>query len=184
MRFEYVTAVIAMVPGLLVPLIAWFLSQRGISRRAKKFESLLTRMELVEKLRQIQGQTSDSKSKLVGILDMEVDDILNDLESSREIQVPLTTTPPQKVTGWRRFLLLYEQVSLKGKAYKWLFYFFSLFVVVGSFGIVSEGYTVQDSIWGLLGLAIYLAIGLAFRVAAVRDYERIMKKAKATVTSS
>ncbi len=186
MNTELIIPIIAMVPALLAPLIAWFLSQRGVSRRAKELESLLTRIELVEKLRQIQEQTSDSKARLVGILDTEVGDILDDLESLREIQAPLITKPYQKMAGLRRFLLLYKQASRKGKVYRGVFYACFFIAVSGGVVGVAEGMsrgTGGDWIFGLVGAAFYLAIGLAFRAAAVRDYEKKTKKTKVATSS-
>ena len=188
MALEYITPIIAIVPGLLAPAIAWFLSQHGESTRAKKFESLLTRLELVEKLRQVSEQGTDSKDRLVKSLDKEIGDILGDLESLREIRAPLKTTPARKVARWRQYLLAYEQASRKGKFYKGLFYVFVFIAGFGGWGFVLERISQpmdlerisqpMDEVWvfGLIGVVFYLAVGLGFRSAAVRDYERTMKK--------
>ena len=77
---EYIKTIILVLPALLAPVIAWFLSQQGVSRRAKEVESLLSRMELVEKLRHVQEQSPNSSARFGDALDKEVNDILDDLE--------------------------------------------------------------------------------------------------------
>ena len=179
MEPNYIIAIIATVPVLLVPVIAWILSQRGVSRRAKEIQSLLTRMELVEKLRQVKEQTSVSKDRLVGILDKEISHILDDVESIREIQAPWTRTRPDNVARWRKFLLLYKQTSLNGNIYKGLFYGFVFFAVFGVLSIVVR--RIFQATWDEMFIpavftVFYLIVGLCFRAAAAKEYARIMGK--------
>jgi len=187
METEFGIAIIAMLPGLLAPLIAWFLSQRGMSRRAKVLESLLTRMELVEKLRQFQKHPSDGKTRLVESLDNEVHDILDDLDSLRETQAPLATSPRQQMADWKQLFLLYKQASLKGRVYKVLFYVSSVITIFGTAvfiprSLIDQGMTPSFWVSLLITVAFYLVIALVFRAAAIRDYDRMTMRSMAART--
>ncbi|MCK4792164.1 MAG: hypothetical protein KAV87_51015 [Desulfobacteraceae bacterium] len=56
-----IPALCGLLVKLLVPVIDWVLSHRGVSRkRTKRINALLNRIGLVEKLRSIQESNSDS----------------------------------------------------------------------------------------------------------------------------
>lgn len=148
-------------------------------------------MELVDKLRQAQKQISDPKTRLVEILDREVRDILDDLESTQEKLVPVSTIPIYEIARWKQFLLLYKQASLKGKIYKVGFYGILFFVVNGVIRMIGHLRILVDEPQfssetfqiNLLGIVVFGGIGLAYRAAAVREYRRFMKKAEAAANS-
>lgn len=81
----------------------------------------------------------------------------------------------ERLPWWRSWLLAYKQASIKGAIYKVLFYFFLTFSVLGGIGELADG---SGSYSGnlLLGLGIFVAIALAFRAAAMRDYRERLKR--------
>lgn len=166
---------------LVVPLIAWFLDQRGVARRTKEFDTLLKRTELVEKLQALKKENGTKNADIDITLEDELCDILSDLDSLREIERPPHIKPIEERTWFRQALLLYKQSSIKGALYKSFFYIFSFLGIFGSFSAVflAPELTAQrpsDFIAILIGMAFYLGIGLLFRAAAIRDYKRRLDK--------
>ena len=168
----------AVLPALLTaglaPLIGWLLSQRGIGRRTKEIENLLKRIELVERLQSLQKNEGLIKSSFSENLDVIVADIVKDLAEFREKEQPIQVTALQAQPWWQRFLLLYEQASLKGKVFKVLFYMFlfiAVFMVVMPL-VPDQSPAFSDSIIGYFSGAFYMFLSLYFRAAAARDYRK------------
>lgn len=82
----------------------------------------------------------------------------------------------ESLPQWRSWLLAYKQASIKGAVYKAIFYFLLSFSVLGIIGKFTDGSGSGDIGSFLLGLGIFVAIALAFRAAAVRDYRKRLKK--------
>jgi hypothetical protein len=174
---------IFILPALIAPLLAWLSSLRATSRRSSELDFLLRRIELVERVQKVQSGTEATNQS---VLDAELRDILADLT---DLRVGAGTPHPSGAASnpqspWRRWFLAYKQSSRKGSAYKALFYVFIAFVALGGIGMYSSGLdkgpsapSASDQIlYGVLGVAVYLVIGLAFRYAAVREYHRNAQK--------
>ncbi|UCH63543.1 MAG: hypothetical protein JSU77_03610 [Fidelibacterota bacterium] len=192
----------AMVPAISAPFIAWFLSQRGVSRQSKEFEWLLNRTELVERLRAfIEHRDEVGKKNVIEALNAEVDDILGDLsalrESERERERLARIATTERIPRWRHFLLLYEQASLSASIYRVLFYLFLIWTMLIGAVMIDELVTIWDSralltpdpsfsfdfnnriLTMIIMMGVNLTIGLLFRVAAVRTHKKKLKKSLA-----
>jgi len=179
----WMRTLLIMVPAVITPLVAWLTSLRATSRRSSKLDFLLRRIELVERVQKAQWEAGAANRSA---LDAELQDILADLT---DLRVGTTRPHPSEAianphSGWRNWFLAYKQPSRKGTAYKGLFYGFLAFVTLGAIGLLSSGLdtgptapSARDQIvFGVVGVAVYLAIGLAFRYAAVREYHRSQKR--------
>ena len=172
---------IAGLPAVLAPSIAWLLSQIGVGRRTKDIEHLQKRIELVERLRPLQENNELKKRQFNEKLDAVVMDIVEDLAAFRETEQPVHAAAIQAQSRWRRFFLLYEQASIKGRIYRVLFYMFLFFAVAmpvlystmgSSVGVKQGGVGV-----GLFSGVFYMVLCLLFRSAAVSNYRKMQKKA-------
>lgn len=178
----WVQVLIAAGVPLLVPMVAWFLDQRGVARRTVEFDALLKRAELVHKLQTLNGTPNRTDTADRTSLDNEVEDILRDLEALREAETTAQLDDAVKQSRWRRAFLFYKQASLKGAIYRAFFYIFSVFTVAIVFGTLLESSVsgnVEEVFIILLGAAFYLGIALLFRWGAVRDYDRKLVKHRA-----
>jgi hypothetical protein len=177
----WMKSVIVLVPAVTAPLVAWLTSLRTTSRRSSELDFLLRRIDLVERVQKVQGQ-SDATNRLV--LDAELQDIFADLTLLR-VGVHPSGTIPSPHSGWRGWFLAYKQSSRKGAVYKALFYLFVAIGIIGGIGLLippvwdtdpSAPSHFEQGVIGFLGVAVYLFIGLAFRYAAVRDYHKTAQK--------
>lgn len=138
----WLQALLVMIPAILAPFIAWFLSQRGVGRQSREFEWLLRRTELVERLRKLLGSRDTANVRYEAALNAEVDDIIGDLsalrEPEREEERLARTIELKRLPRWRSFLLLYKQASLIASIYRGLFYFF-IFL-----GVASSSYQINE----------------------------------------
>ena len=179
----WMKTIFIMLPAVIAPLLAWLASLRATSRRSSELDFLLRRIELVERVQKVQGGTEVANRPA---LDAELRDIVSDLTDLRVGVLTLhpSATLPSPQSAWRRWFLVYKQSSRKGSAYKALFYIFIAFVALGAAGMVSSGLDRSPSapsareqiVYGVLGVAVYLLIGLAFRHAAIREYHRSTQK--------
>lgn len=172
---------LAAATPLLVPLVAWFLEQRGVARRTKEFEALLKRTELVDKLQSLyktQSQTDNGGQKA---LDAEVQDILGDLAALRQFEQSVHLEAVDRPL-LRRTLLLYKQASIKRTIYQVLFYIFgilAIFAGIGAYLTPPEEQPVSDILFIIFAVLFYLGIAFLFRWAAVRDYRKKLERLKA-----
>ena len=181
----WMRAVFIMLPAVIAPLIAWLTSLRTASRRSSELDFLLRRIELVERVQKIQGDTSSTQ-----VLTAEVQDIVADLTNLRLGSTIHTSSMIQnQPSRWRRWFLAFDQPSRKGGVYKLLFYVFTAFGILGAIGMLSSGFDTgpeapsmfEQTALRVVGVSVYLAIGLAFRYAAIREYHRREQKRSAQI---
>jgi len=166
--------VLATLPVTLAPLVAWLLAQRKETRRKSAVEELHTRAQLVEKLRTLRTNLPpDPSDSLV----REVGDIMADLEGLRTTEAARAVALSQS-SRLATLFLLYRQKSRKAAVYRALFYIFVGFGILGLFGGLADQSSAasEERYYLLLGVALYIGVGLAFRAAAVRDYVRHSEK--------
>jgi hypothetical protein len=172
-------ALLALLPGALTALVAWLTSLAVSSRRASELDMLLRRIQLVEHLQKLQGE-NDAPLRME--LETEVHDIVAALADLRKIDVGHhpSTDVSAKRSGWREWIIAYKQASVKASVYKLVFYVSSGIGLIATLGVLALAADqtevvddrLQTAFFGLVGGAVYLAIGLAFRAAAVRDYRK------------
>jgi hypothetical protein len=184
----WMRAVFIMLPAVIAPLIAWVTSLRTASRRSSELDFLLRRIELVERVQKIQGETGSARA-----LTAEVQDIVADLTSLRlGTTLHASTMAENQPSRWRRWLLAFDQPSRKGAVYKALFYIFMVFGILGGIGMLTSDRDTgpgapsmfEQAVIGVLGVSVYLAIGLAFRYAAIREYHRREEKRSAQIPAT
>jgi hypothetical protein len=186
----WMRALFIMLPAVIAPLIAWLTSTRATSRRSSELDFLLRRIELVERVQKIQGQTTTGSTR---VLTAEVQDIVEDLTNLRlgtTLHAP--TMVQDQPSRWRRWILAYDQPSRKGSVYKLFFYILVVFGILGGIGTLTSGLDtspgapgmLEQTVIRVLGVSVYLGIGLAFRYAAIREYHKRMQKISAQIPAT
>src|SRR5258706_4008395 len=183
-------ALFIMIPAVIAPLIAWLTSTRATSRRSSELDFLLRRIELVERVQKIQGQTTTGSTQA---LTAEVQDIAEDLTNLRlGTTLHASTMVQDQPSRWRRWILAYDQPSRKGSVYKLFFYIFVVFGILGGIGSLTSGLDtgpgapgmLEQTVVSVLGVCVYLGLGLAFRYAAIREYHKRMQKISAQIPAT
>lgn len=180
MDANIIVGIIAAVAGLLTTALGWLLNQMGLARQAKELEVLKSRLEVIEKLSDLQDTTTTLKSEIEKRRRMEIRAVLAEISDFTDIAQSRASTSKDKISWWNRIILGYNQISLKGRIYKGLFYAFTGFALLVWLSITRieniEGETSGLWVTVLIGGIIYLLIGLAFRRAAIRTYKRDKEK--------
>jgi len=185
-------AVLIMLPAALTPVFAWLSSLRTAARRSAELDALLRRLELVERVQKLYG-VGERQGAYREVLDAELRDILADLSRLRGPEAPahVLASRTENLPRWRSWFLAYKQASVKGALYKALFYVSLAFAVLGGIGLMTSasdrasGLGATDTvILGFLGGGFYVAIGLAFRAAALRDYRKRLGKGSAQIPAT
>jgi len=175
-----IVGIITAVAGLLTTILGWLLNQLGISRQAKELEVLILRLDIIDKLSKLQSATVELDTDIEKLRKLEMKAVLAEISDFTDIDHAGIVSSNTKMSWWNRTTLSYDQISLKGRIYKGLFYSFTLFSVLGSLGLASVEYS-DPAHWGigLVGGLIYFFIGLSFRRASIRTYAKDKKKAVA-----
>ncbi len=178
-----VRVLLIILPAAVTPIITWLFSLRAASRRSSELDAIARRVEVVERIRNLQSQAG-SPETYRQLLDAELHDILTDLAELRGPQTRPSSLEHEgtTVSKWRSWFLGYEQASWKGSLYKVLFYLFMFLAIAGAAGLASVG---SDPSFGyagrivlpFVGAGFYVVIALAFRAGAVRDFRKRMQKA-------
>ena len=175
-----IVAIIAAVPGLLSPVVVWFLNQQGVSRQRKQLETLMARIDLIEKLSDSRAIPAQFDNDIEKLKVREMRAVLAEIEALGETEQARIAIPVAGISRWKRATLNYDQISLKGRIYKGLFYAFNTFAVTGAAAALYVATIPGTRIVAIFGSALYLMIGLIFRRAAVRTYEADKRMAAAT----
>ncbi len=185
-----VRVLLIILPAAVTPIITWLFSLHAASRRSSELEAIVRRVEVVERVQNLQSQVGSPESYRQ-LLDAELRDILTDLAELRGPQTRPSSLEHEgtTVSRWRAWLLVYEQASWKGSLYKVLFYVFMFSAVAGGAGLASVGSDpsfgpVERIIIPLVGAGFYVVIALAFRAGAVRDFRKRMQKASSQPPST
>jgi len=171
----YIPVIVAAIPVILSPFVAWVLGRSGISRHSAAIDYLNKRLDIIERLNKLQTQLAESPIR--PFLDTEVEfcrALLRQpptfIAHGVEMQVKAAVAPQSR---WARFFLTQPAVSMRKRIFKGLFYFFfgvAIFAVVMAPLILFSGPTHDDLAAVVTGLlifiAFYIAIGLLFRLGA------------------
>ena len=174
-----IVAIITAVAGLLSPIVGWFLNQQGVSRRTKELQALKARIDLLEKLSDSRARYPQFDDDIETLGQREMRGVLAEIESLSETVRARLAANKSEMSRWKRASLTYDQISLKGNIYKWLFYVFALVALFGTSSALAVGDKGQW-VFAIIGGVFYFLIGLAFRRAAVRTYEVDKKKSSAS----
>lgn len=171
---EVLVAVIGAIPALLAPLISSSLQRQGFARKAKEVEVVEKRVQIIERLLTLEKHLSDERRKL---LQIELADIAQDLVAERVRERASGGTVVERLPMLRRALLVYEQPTMKASVYRGFFWLFLSLGLLG--GLFSSFLKYGDADWpfAIIGGLFYIAIGLSFRAAALRQHKRAQASA-------
>ena len=174
-----IVGIIAAVVCLLTPALGWFLNQQGVSRQAKELEALKSRLDLIDRLGESKASIPMLDNDIEQLRIREIRAVLAEINSFTEVARAGSAPNEAKLNRWSRTFLSYDQISLKGRIYKGLFYAFTILSVTGTAVAVSVAAS-NEWVFSIVGGAFYLFIGYLFRRAAIRAYNADKKKAVAT----
>ena len=176
MKPEIIVGIIAAVSGLLTTALGWLLNQLGIARQLKELEVLKSRLEVVDRLSKVEQISSNLESEIQKMRNLEIRAVIAEIKDITQIKS--TDKGDLKNMSWfKRLILGYPQLSLKGRIYKGLFVSFVLFAFLGSLSIISYEKGAENQ-WSMVltGALVYIFFGIIFRRLAVRTYERDKSK--------
>jgi hypothetical protein len=170
---NYVPLLVATLPVILAPIVAWVLGRSRISREAATIDYLDKRLDFLERLSKLDTQLTEGPVRL--FLDMEIEYYRTFLRQ------PPTFIPrgaeaavavPQSRLA-RFFLIGGPALSERKRIFKGLFYFFfasaMLAILTASvktlFNLELENKTVSvlTVLFSLLGIGFYFGLALLFR---------------------
>ncbi len=179
---EVLVALIGAVPAMLAPLISSFMQRRGFAQKAREVEVAEKRVQIIERLLSLEEHLSEKSKKL---LQTELADIAKDFVEERIRERSAVETVVESLPIRRRWLLAYEQPTLRASVYRGFFWFFLAIGCLGGISgiIVNLQYGDKDWPFVMIGGLFYIAIGLAFRTAALRQQKRAQGSASEVSTS-
>jgi hypothetical protein len=165
----YIPIVVAILPVILTPIVAWALSRSGISREAATIDYLNKRLDVLDRLNKLHTQLTEGPNR--ALLEAEIEHYRTFLSQrpkfiTRGAEVEVAASQSR----WAKFFLTQPAVSTRKRVFKGLFYLFFGFVVFSLPSAVilfsSKELGIEDSVPYLLGIVFYLGISLLFRRAA------------------
>jgi len=172
---EVVVAIIGAIPALAAPLVSSLIQRQGDAQKTRGVELLEKRVQIIERLLSLDKYLSNDRAIL---LQEELDDIAQDLIADRVKERLVSGVVVDKISTLRRFLLIYEQPTIKASVYRGFFWFFCFITTVGGTSVLllgSEFYEYEIMMTTLFGLIFYGGIGLLFRSAAIRQQKKLIK---------
>jgi hypothetical protein len=167
---DYIRILVATLPVILSPIVAWFLGRSRVSKEAATIDYLNKRLDVLERLNKLHTQLTEGPIR--PLLETEI-------ELSRTfLHQPPTFIPhgaevavaaPQ--SRWARFFLTQPAVSVRKRIFKGLFYFFFaiaiVYVPIAASLFFSEPSRAGEILLGLMSVfAFYFGLALLFRRAA------------------
>ena len=168
---QIVGAAIAAIPPLLSPWFSSSFQQRGLTQKAKEAEVIEKRIQVIEQLLALGQHLSEEKKN---ILQAELANIVQDIVAERQREHAAVGTDVRILPWWNRYLLLYDQPTLRASVYRGIYWFFLFIGIFGAFSISVLSYESEDPDlpFAIIGALVYVVIGLFFRAAAVRQQKR------------
>ena len=119
----YIPILVATLPVILSPIVAWFLGRSRISEEAATIDYLNKRLDVLERLNKLHTQLTEGPIKV--FLDTEIEHCRAFLHQPpafipRDVEVAMDA--PQ--SRWARFFLTQPARSVRKRIFKGLFYFF------------------------------------------------------------
>jgi hypothetical protein len=108
----YIPILVATLPVILSPIVAWALGRSKVSKEAATIDYLNKRLDILERLSKLHTQLTEDPIR--PFLDTEI-------EYCRAFLHQLAVGAPQ--SRWARFFLTQPAVSVRKRIFKGLFYF-------------------------------------------------------------
>src|SRR5262249_24619480 len=170
----YIPLLVATLPVILSPMVAWAIGRSRISKEAATIDYLNKRLDILERLNKLQTQLIEGPIK--PFLDTEIDHCRAFLRQPPTfIERGAEKEVAAAQSRWDRFFLTQPAATVRKRIFKGLFYLFFGFAVLGLpipiiilfFEPSGEHETVPDMFsYSLIGFGFYFAIALLFRRAA------------------
>ena len=175
MSESLIVGIVAATAGLCATVLGWYLNQQGVFKQAKELEALKSRLDIITMLSKSEISSSELNNDIEHLKLREMRAVLSEIKSLTEVEKADTAPHEAKQNQWSRIFLAYDQISLKGRIYKGLFYAFTFFAVsvASMMVVVAEP---NEWVFGLIGGLVYFFIGLSCRRAAIRNYNTEKKK--------
>jgi hypothetical protein len=166
----YIPLLVALLPVILSPIVAWALGRSGISKELATIDYLNKRLDFLERLNKLRTQLAEGPIR--PFLDTEIEHCEAFLRQPRTF-IPRSAEMEEAAPQSRlaRFFLTQPAVSTRKRVFRGLFYLFFGFAVLSlpavPIVLFSEP-TREDVSWItiLFGVVFYLVIALLFRRAA------------------
>ena len=169
---NYVPLLVATLPVILAPIVAWFLGRSRISREAATIDYLNKRLDFLERLSKLDTQLTEGPVR--PFLDMEIEHYRTFLRQPPTF-IPSGAEAAVAVPQSRlaRFFLIGRAVSERKRIFKGLFYFFfasaMLAILTASVKTLfnlelgKAPTSVLTVLFSLLGIGFYFGLALLFR---------------------
>jgi|SRR5712664_4328733 len=165
----YIPLLVATLPVILSPIVAWGLSRSRISGELATIDYLNKRLDFLERLNKLHTQLAEGPIR--PFLDAEIehcDAFLRQPPTFIPRSAKLDVAAPRSRLA--RFFLNQPAVSTRKRVFKGLFYFFFgfavLYLMVGPI-VLFSGQPREEPNWFIpVNFVVYLVIALLFRRAA------------------
>jgi hypothetical protein len=165
---DYIRILVATLPVILSPIVAWFLGRSRISKDAATIDYLNKRLDVLERLNKLHTQLTEGPIR--PFLETEIEHcraFLHQPPTFIPHGAEVAVAAPQ--SRWARFFLTQPAVSQRKRIFKGLFYFF--FAVSLFYPLIwlffSKPPLSQDTLLDVVFASVfYLGLGLVFRRAA------------------
>jgi len=165
----YISLLVATLPVILSPIVAWALGRSGISKELATIDYLNKRLDFLERLNKLRTQLPEGPIR--PFLDAEIEHceaFLRRPRTSIPRSAEMEVDAPQSLLA--RFFLTQPAVSTRKRIFKGLFYFFfgiAAFFLTAVPIVLFSGTSSEESSWIIpVGFVFYLVIALLFRRAA------------------
>jgi hypothetical protein len=169
----YIPIIVATLPVILSPIVAWAIGRSRISKEAAAIDYLNKRLDILERLNKLQTQLMEGPIK--PFLDMEIEHCRAFLRQPPAFIERGAEEVAAAQSRWDRFFLTQPAPSVRKRIFKGLFYLFFGFAVLGLplpiiilfFEPSGERESVPAMLsYSLFGFVFYFVIALLFRRAA------------------
>jgi hypothetical protein len=165
----YIPLLVAALPVILSPILAWALGRSRISKELATIDYLNKRLDFLERLTKLRAQLPEGPIR--PFLDTEIghcEAFLRQPHTSIPRSTEMEVAAPQSLLA--RFFLTQPAVSTRKRIFKGLFYFFfgiAVFFLMAVPTVLISGTSSEDS-WIIFPFVFifYLVIALLFRRAA------------------
>jgi hypothetical protein len=165
---------VAVLPALLSPIVAWVLSRSKVSKEAAIIDYLNKRLDVLERLNKLHTQFTEGPIR--PFLDTEIEHCRAFLRQPPTfIARGAALAPGAPQSRWARFFLTQPAVSVRQRVFKGLFYLFfgTAILILPMIPLVylsapplHDLPILVQLLSTLLGFGFYLVIALLFRRAA------------------
>jgi hypothetical protein len=159
----YIPLLVATLPVILSPLVAWALGRSRISKDAATLDYLNKRLDFLERLNKLHTQLTEGPVK--SLLDIEIEycrTFLNQSPTFIPREAEVAAGAPQ--SRWARFFLIQPARSVGKRIFKGLFYFFFGIAAFALLGIPFALFGDVEAAIGFLAISgFYLGLALLFR---------------------